>query len=97
MTTTSDSPDEAYLRLHRTGPEFDGWLSKSRADGGRGEILCQYLTEVGVGNAEIGLELKVSETRQGHSGCIRRWRRRCCSERPSALLGSGRVRRTSST
>lgn len=27
MTSTPDALDDAYLRLHRTGPEFDGWLS----------------------------------------------------------------------
>lgn len=27
MTDTAGILDEAYERLHRTGPEFDGWLS----------------------------------------------------------------------
>ena len=39
-----DRLDEAYLRLHETGPEFDGWLSN------HGPMAADALMRIGHGD-----------------------------------------------
>ena len=53
MTSALTGPlDEAYLRLHETGPEFDGWLSNHGPMGaealvrhGHGEVVTSWLDD----------------------------------------------------
>ncbi len=45
MTDTHDDLDAAYERLHRTGPEFDGWLSN------HGPMVVEALVRRGRGTA----------------------------------------------
>ena len=50
--TAAGQLDEAYLRLHETGPEFDGWLSnhgpmaaEALVRHGHGEVVESWLDD----------------------------------------------------